>query len=202
MIWENSLAGTAGRDGLCCMWDVNSGVLILKLEEHKSPIHKMQLMLDEGNDSNPGVLVTGDADGVVCLWDLRMSHLIEKVQVSQNAVTDISVSNPTDTPHEPSPQIIVSDGEGILSVLDPRGGFQIRKQMKGHKDEVTKIIVRDNIVASCGGNGWVLVHDFLSGKCLYGLEAARQGASTCIEIAPKTLVTAGDDGNLYLFDYI
>lgn len=55
---------------------------------------------------------------------------------------------------------------------------------------------------SGGGNGWVLVHDLITGTCLYGVGTCEQVACKCIDIvAPQYLVAAGDDGKLVLFDY-
>jgi WD40 repeat protein len=198
VVWQNSFVGTAGRDGLCCIYDINTGERVSKLEDHEGPVQCVKVL----SDDRTNVIVTGGADGTVCLWDLRSSNIVGRTEVSKSGIGDIGLSNTSDTPRDPYAQIVVSAGDASLSVLDPRNGFQIARQMKDHKEEISKILVRDNLVISCGGNGWVLVHDYSTGKCLYGLETTRKGLCTCLTIADnKKLITAGDDGSLYLFGY-
>ena len=59
-----------------------------------------------------------------------------------------------------------------------------------------------DLIFSSGGNGWVLVHDSNTGKCLYGVGACEEGACNCIEVvAPKHFIAAGNDGKVIVFDY-
>ena len=51
---------------------------------------------------------------------------------------------------------------------------------------------------SGAGNGWLLVHDITSGKCLYGL-GANSAAVRCIWGGQRTVVAAGDDGNAIIY---
>jgi F-box/WD-40 domain protein 7 len=53
---------------------------------------------------------------------------------------------------------------------------------------------------SGGGDGTLLVHELLTGQCLYGLGATANGAVRCISlVGPDHLVVAGDDGNVMIY---
>jgi hypothetical protein len=61
----------------------------------------------------------------------------------------------------------------------------------------------DNLILSGGGNGWVLVHDIISGNCLYGVGACEKGMCRCVQaVTPDHFVEAGDDGNVIVFDFL
>ncbi len=212
LLWRNSLVCSGGRDGIGCLWDINTGKLIVVLEEHQAPMSCIRALTDDdGTDDRRGartptdgtnVLITGGLDGAVCVWDLRTSGLVHKIEAVRGSVNDIKITNPADTPKEPSPQIIVAGSDKSIRVLDPRGGFKVSREMKEHKDIVCTLAVCDNLVLSGGGNGWVLVHDFITGKCVYGVSATEQGCCTCLEVvAPKHFVASGDDGKVIIFDY-
>ncbi len=53
---------------------------------------------------------------------------------------------------------------------------------------------------SGGGDGTLLVHELLTGQCLYALGATANGAVRCISlVGPDRLVVAGDDGNVMIY---
>ena len=103
---------------------------------------------------------------------------------------------------DPLGKLIVAGSDKMIRVLDPKKNFQIARELQGHKDIVTCLSIVDNLVLSGGGNGWVLVHDYNSGDCLYGVGTTEKGACTCVEaIAPDYFVAGGADGKVVIFDY-
>ena len=56
------------------------------------------------------------------------------------------------------------------------------------------------LALSGAGDGMLLCHDLVAGKCVYGLGANR-GAVRCIHAAPDGLVAAGDDGNAIVYSF-
>lgn len=195
--WKNSLLCSAGSDGLVCIWDVNTGTLISVLEEHEAPISA----IDVEQDSS--VLLTGCMRGRVGVWDLRTCQLVHNIDSAMNgAINDMKVSNPEQTPSEPFPCIILAGSNKLIRTLDPRRNFQVRQSIKGHESEIYTLAVRDNLVFSGAGNGWVLVHDFLTGKCQYGVGVCDNRPCTSVEVVGNEhLVAAGADGKVVIFDF-
>ncbi len=197
LIWQNSFIGTASRDETVCIYDINSGAIISKLEDHEGPVNCIRVLDD--NDAN--LIITGGADGTVCQWDLRTSTITARTEVGTSGITDIGTSNTEDS-RGSGPMIIASTEDAKIVVIDPRKGSQISKQISDHKETISRLVVRDNLIFSSGGEGFILVHDFLKGKCLYGLETTKKNTITCLEIInSKMLAAAGTDGSVYLFDY-
>eukprot|EP00818_Percolomonas_sp_WS_P010012 CAMPEP_0117440988 /NCGR_PEP_ID=MMETSP0759-20121206/3385_1 /TAXON_ID=63605 /ORGANISM="Percolomonas cosmopolitus, Strain WS" /LENGTH=327 /DNA_ID=CAMNT_0005232793 /DNA_START=144 /DNA_END=1127 /DNA_ORIENTATION=+ len=188
---DSALVVSGGRDGLGCVWDINSAKMVSTLDEHSAPLTSMQLF----EDGSSPLIITGGMDGYVCVWDSRSSQLVEKVDVIAS-VNDIAAF---------SNGLVVGGTDKLLRVIDPRT-WSIRLQLKGHKDVVYQVKTvpdsQGDLIFSSGGNGWVLVHDSNTGKCLYGVGACENGACNCIEVVPpKHFIAAGDDGKVIIFDY-
>ncbi len=86
-----------------------------------------------------------------------------------------------------------------MHVLDIKNGFSVVHSWTDHKDCIYSLKTIGNLSLSGGGNGWLLVHNIETGKCLYGL-GANEHAVRCIEYTDTKLVTAGDDGKAIIFD--
>jgi WD40 repeat protein len=196
--WKNSLVCSGGSEGLVCIWDVNTGALVSVLEEHEAPILSINALTNQ--DTN--VLLTGCMKGKVGVWDLRTCNIVQSVDAMNGSVNDIKVSNPEETPDDPFPSVVLAGSNKLIRTLDPRKSFQVRQNIKGHAGAIYTLAVKDNLIFSGAENGWVLVHDFISGKCLYGVVVCENQPCQCVELAPDDhLVAAGADGKVVIFDY-
>lgn len=197
--WKNSLLCSGDKDGRVGIWDVNNGKLVSVLEEHESPISSIEILSHE--DVN--VLLTGCMKGKVGVWDLRTCNLVHYIDAMNGSVNDMKVTNANDTPNEPYPSIVLAGSNKLIRTLDPRKSFQIRQNIKGHEGAVYTLAIKENLIFSSAQNGWILVHDVISGKCQYGVGVCVDQPCLCVEIVGDShIVAAGADGNIIIFDYI
>mmetsp|Transcript_12701 Transcript_12701/g.19082 ORF Transcript_12701/g.19082 Transcript_12701/m.19082 type:complete len:338 (-) Transcript_12701:28-1041(-) len=182
-LWKNSLVVSGGREGLGCVWDLNSGKLVSTFDEHSAPIQCMCL------SPNEDLVMTAGMDGFVCAWDLRSSKLVKKIDVKAS-VNDIAVYDNG---------VVVGCVDNLIKTIDT-SNMEMRK-LKGHKDIVTCVRTHGDLVLSGAANGWVLVHDVNTGQCLYGVSSCDKGCQAIEIAAPKHFITAGMDGKIVVFDY-
>ena len=87
-----------------------------------------------------------------------------------------------------------------VCALEPRMGFEVVHAFGEHRDFVYSLETFGPLALSGAGDGMLLCHDLVAGKCVYGLGANR-GAVRCIHAAPDGLVAAGDDGNAIVYSF-
>ncbi|KAG2374164.1 hypothetical protein C9374_011001 [Naegleria lovaniensis] len=189
-LWNNSLICSGGRDGLVCMWDVQSGDLISVGDEHKAPVQC--LVSDESRDT----ILSGGMDGSVQIWDLRTANNIGGAEnVIRGSINDMKLANEN--------MLVVGGSDKTIRVLDPRKNYAQVISIKDHVDVITQLQVVDDLLLSCAANGWVLVSDLTNhGVCMYGVGAS-EATSSCnciLAMEPHYLCTAGDDGNVIIFN--
>lgn len=140
-------------------------------------------------------------DGQVCVWDLRTCQRLQTITSVPGSVNDIKLSRPHETPSN-STKLIVGGSDNVVRVFDPRKSFSECALLHGHRDVITAMSVAGDLVLSAAGNGWVLVHNFESGECLYGVGVCDNVMATCVEaMPPDHFVAAGADGNILFFDF-
>jgi F-box/WD-40 domain protein 7 len=178
--------------------------------------------------------LTGAQDGHVRVWDLRagdgpVANVAAHVaRGGTGAVGDICVARP-----DPSrgggggggggalgacaaqwqaggaggggePLIVTAGADKRLCVIDARGGWRIRHELRGHSDFIYSVHCTGGLALSGGGDGLLLAHDVASGEVLWGL-GANQAAVRCVATvaagARQQLVAAGDDGKALVYDF-
>ncbi|KAL9656999.1 hypothetical protein ABK040_007087 [Willaertia magna] len=200
-LWNNSLICSGGRDGLICMWDIQTGDLIAVGDEHKAPISC--IISDELNES----IITGGMDGNLNVWDLRTANRIGFVEyaIKSGSVNDMKQTNDGNF-------IIICGSDKTIKVLDARKNYEQVFCLRDHQDVISQIQLAndDELIVSCGLNGWILVHDISqNGKCLYGANGTGSISNNgnnipcnAIQVMePNYLVSAGEDGAVVIFDY-
>ncbi len=102
------------------------------------------------------------------------------------------------------PLVVTAGADKRLCVIDPRGGWRVRQELRGHADFIYNVHCVGGLVLSGGGDGLLLAHDVASGEVLWGL-GANQAAVRCIAtvVTPtrQQLVAAGDDGKALVYDF-
>jgi hypothetical protein len=100
-------------------------------------------------------------------------------------------------------------GSGSVVLLDVRASFGIVSEWSHHRNGVYSLCtVGDECVFSGDGAGNLLCHSLLDAPldqpndCLrYGVGASSTGAVRAICCLSGKVVTAGEDGNVMIFDY-
>ncbi|PRP78395.1 hypothetical protein PROFUN_14195 [Planoprotostelium fungivorum] len=186
--WSDDVVISGDRGGHACIWDLESSTCKYNLKGHGKQISALDVI----NEQN--VAVTGSLEGDIHIWDLRTGQSVFHTTMHPGgAVNGLEHSLSTQT-------LVTAGADRKIKVLDPRRSFEPVHEMNDHKDFIYSLKVGDRLVFSGGGNGWCLVHDLMTGKCLYGL-GANAHAVRCIEMTGNYLVTAGDDGNAVVYDY-
>jgi len=101
---------SCGMDRAAVLWDVASGISVLRLFGHEAKINACAFRTGDG-----AVLATGSNDGSVRLWDCRTSNKspIQVLPRLKDAVTGVLVDEGS---------ISVTTVDGALSVFDVRTG--------------------------------------------------------------------------------
>ena len=179
--------------------------------------------------AQPDVFVTGAQDGHVRVWDTRAARCAHNVPAHTSergagAVGAIRVAltggggcdggGGSGSCGDAAGRGARADGgDGIggglivtagadqrVCALEPRMGFTLVHAFGEHRDFVYSLETFGPLALSGAGDGMLLCHDLVAGKCVYGLGANR-GAVRCIHAAPDGLVAAGDDGNAIVYSF-
>ncbi|CCW61661.1 unnamed protein product [Phytomonas sp. EM1] len=99
-----------------------------------------------------------------------------------------------------TPYVATCGADKRVLVLDARQGFTPVHELRNHTNFIYSLEVFGSMVLSGAGNGWLLVHDALTGDCCYGL-GANTAAVRVIFASPTLMVAGGDDGKATVYDY-
>lgn len=205
-IWVDDVVASGDRSGMIMVWDASRGEAVASLKGHKGHITAMLALPDSpgGGPAIPGlggggasIIVTGAQDGQLRVWDLRQKLNVATLDAHPGgAVNDVSVTLGT------SPPVLVSVGaDGRLLTIDPRGGFVPLAEFPGiTEDFVYSLLVLDDLAFTGDGHGMVKCFDVRNGQKQYALNAG-QNAIRCLGATETSLVCAGDDGNVVMFDF-
>lgn len=207
--WRNSLVISCGRDGLLGIWDVNTGTMVETLKGHSQPIQCADVLSSAAEDCN--VCVSGSWDGEARVWDLRSGSCLEALSLHPqshiNSLAAIGDSSSMDAASAADDSVVTSGrsfvtagADGLLKVVDVVGGCRVRTTLSGHRDAVGTIGMWGRLAVSGAANGWILVHDTDSGKCLYGVGASRE-AVRCVKLLSTIAAIGGDDGTMMMLSF-
>lgn len=190
--WNGEQIISGDRQGQAKIWDLPNATCVSTLSTKRGQISALGHLIhnDFGNWT-----MFGDQGGVLTILDFRQGKkpVYQNVLHPSAALTSLKV-----TPD--APYVISCGADSRLLALDPRKNFDVVHEWTDHKDYVYSVETVGSLVLSGGGNGWLLVHDTKTGKCLYGLGASK-AAVRSIFAAPKQLICAGDDGKAAVYDY-
>lgn len=197
---------SGSREGEVILWDAGRGTPLLHVNNaHEGHVTSVECIEDTKHkawEECREIFLTGGQDGILQVWDFRTKGAVQTVPLHRNAlgkgaVSCIAVSY---TATGSGPIVVTAGADNTLKVTEPRKGFEVLHTLSSHRDFIYSLYVSGPLAWSGGGDGSLLVHELLTGQCLYGLGADAKGAVRGISLAgPDRLVAAGDDGNVMIY---
>ncbi|SCU67679.1 WD domain, G-beta repeat, putative [Trypanosoma equiperdum] len=191
--WCGTQLLSGDRQGTAKMWDVESGECLATMATKRGQIGSLWHTLH----TSVGLLsAIGDQGGVLTVMDFPRtgSRPIFQGELHPGGVIS-SIRSVDETPY-----LITAGADKVILTLDPRAGFAVVHNFTDHRDFIYSMETFGPLVLSGGGNGWLLVHNVLDGKCCYGL-GANGAAVREIRTTSEYLVAAGDDGKAMVYSF-
>lgn len=190
--WCGSEVLSGDRQGTAKVWDLNTSACVCTMATKRGQIGALGHLLH--NDFGL-ITLFGDQGGVLTCVDLRQGKKpIFQREVHPGGVVSGIRAIPS------TPYIVTCGADKRIVVMDPRRNFELLFEFTDHTDFIYSLETFGPLVLSGAGNGWLMVHDTIKGKCCYGL-GANEGAVREIIASPSYLVAAGDDGKAAVYTY-
>ncbi|OWZ17658.1 hypothetical protein PHMEG_0008369 [Phytophthora megakarya] len=196
---------SGGQQAVC--GDRDGGVQVIDLQTNKvlrkyANAHRGHTtsVLGSQSEESTDSCYSGGQDGAVKVWDSRQKGATFSLEIhidprSGKAGAVGFLREPTDD----SNVLITGGADGVINVLDKRQSYGVVHSFTEHMDFIYSMHVRNQLCFSGAGNGMLHVHDWKTGKLLYGL-GANQAAVRAIATPTNYLVAAGDDGSVIMYD--
>jgi WD40 repeat protein len=191
-VWNLDTVLSGDRKGVMKLWDLQRGETTLSFSTKGGQVGSLALSHDL---DFPQVACVGDQSGTVTMIDIRSGDKIGQEILHLGGV----VSSLKFTSSAGGNLLVSAGADKSIHCMDVRKGLKPIYSMKEHRDFIYSLETFGPLIISGAGNGWVLVHDSETGKCLYGL-GANQAAVRCIFSSQNHLVVAGDDGKASVYD--
>ncbi|ORC90926.1 uncharacterized protein TM35_000073500 [Trypanosoma theileri] len=192
--WCGGQVLSGDRQGTTKVWDVETGECLSTMATKRGQIGSLWHLLS----SSVGLLsAIGDQGGVLTVLDYPRTGSKPIYQDVLHPGGVVSAIRSVDE----TPYLITAGADKVILTLDPRAGFAPLHRFTDHRDFIYSLETFGPLILSGGGNGWLLVHDTMTGNCCYGL-GANTAAVREIAATPTHLVAAGDDGNAMVYDYM
>lgn len=149
MIW----AGT--ENGLLCVWDINSGMLLNTIKAHSGKITALCI------NRMINILAAGSSDGSVSLWRLDSHKLVYRLQEENSIVKSICFSADCS-------KLAIGSNKGIITIREVQTGklFKIIKAHTGPVDDMSWKIQKNNLVSVSKAERMIKTWDIETGECL------------------------------------
>ena len=197
---------SGSREGEVILWDAARATPVLNItgahDGHVTAIECLEDTKHKTWEECRECFLTGGQDGILQVWDFRTRGPVQSVALHRNAtgkgaVSSIAVSY---TATGSGPIVVTAGADNLIKVTEPRKGYEVLHTLSSHRDFIYSLYVSGPLAWSGGADGSLLVHELLTGQCLYGLGADSKGAVRCISLAgPDRLVVCGDDGNVMIY---
>lgn len=191
--WEGAMLMSGDRKGGVKFWDMNTTECIGNFES-KGQVGALGHIVSE----TMGCLsFVGDQGGAFSVFDVRRTgtNPVFREILHPGGVVALAAG----LPH--LDKIVTAGADKRMLCLDTRMDLAIVHEWTDHRDFIYSLKTFGNLVLSGGGNGWLLAHDAVSGKCCYGL-GANKAAVRSIMTSQQNIVCAGDDGTAVVYDYM
>ena len=196
--WAGPMVMSGDRRGTVKVWDLETSACAATHETKGGQIGALGHLL---HPEMGQISAVGDQKGTVTIFDFRRSGASPIFSETLHAGGVVSSIKGMPLASGGGGGLIITAGaDRNIRALDPRMNFRPVHTMSDHKDFIYSMETYGDLVVSGGGNGWLLVHDTKTGKCLYGL-GANAAAVRCIFPSSEFLVAAGDDGKAMVYDF-
>nr|CCC90995.1 conserved hypothetical protein [Trypanosoma congolense IL3000] len=191
--WCGTQVLSGDRQGTAKVWDAETGDCLSTMATKRGQIGSLWHMLH----TSVGLLsAIGDQGGVLSVMDFPRTGGKPIFQGEMHPGGVVSSIRSIDE----CPYLVTAGADKVILTLDPRAGFSPVHRFTEHRDFIYSMETFGPLVLSGAGNGWLLVHDALEGRCLYGL-GANGAAVREIRATLNNLVAAGDDGSAMVYDF-
>ncbi|KAF1781917.1 hypothetical protein PC129_g7944 [Phytophthora cactorum] len=198
LLFEGQRAVCGDRDGGVQLIDLQTSK-ILRKHANAHGGHTTSV-LGSHSEETAGCFFSGGQDGAVKVWDSRQkgAAFLLELHIDPRSGKKGAVGFLRE-PMEDANVLITAGADGVINVLDKRQLYGVVYSFTEHLDFIYSLHVRSQLCFSGAGNGMLHVHDWKTGKLLYGL-GANQAAVRAIEASTNQLVAAGDDGGVIVYD--
>ena len=184
MNWQSSLCVSAGKDGLCALWDLNSEKCVNKQKWHLGQVSNIKFHSDGKNNF---IITTGVTDGILNVVDMREMKPIFHEPVHKRAINFVGVAK--------NNLLITGAADNTLKVFDINKGFKVIGELKG-TDAVFCGDICGNVCAAGCGDGNLLAYNLDTMECAWGYGCEKKGGIKFVKFVPEKMkiLTGGDSG--------
>lgn len=179
---------SCGEDKQVKCWDLEHNKVIRHYHGHLSAVYALDLhpTLD--------ILVSSGRDSTVRVWDMRTKAQIHGLAGHTNTVADVKCQ-------APDPQIISGSHDSTIRLWDIIAG-KTRVTLTNHKKSVRSIVLhpRHFAFASASPDN-IKLWKFPDGNFLQNISGHNSIVNTLALNEENVLVSGGDNGSLFFFDW-
>ncbi|POM68304.1 Hypothetical protein PHPALM_15554 [Phytophthora palmivora] len=201
MLSDGQQAVCGDRDGGVQMIDLQANKVVRKYSNaHRGHTTSVLGSQNKDADSTGFCFFSGGQDGAVKVWDSRQKGATFSLDIHIDPRS--GKAGAVGFLREPANDrnvLITGGADGVINVLDKRQSYGVMYSFTEHLDFIYSMHVSNQLCFSGAGNGMLHVHDWKTGKLLYGL-GANQAAVRAIVTSANHLVAAGDDGSVIMYD--
>ena len=184
MNWQSSLCVSAGKDGLCALWDLNNEKCINKQKWHLGQVSNIKFHSDGKNNL---IITTGVTDGILNVVDMRDMKPIFHEPIHKRAINFVGTTETN--------LLITGAADNILKVFDINKGFKVLGELKS-TDAVFCGDICGSVCAAGCGDGNLLAYNLNTMECAWGYGCEKAGGIKCVKFVPDKMkiLTGGDTG--------
>ena len=184
MNWQSSLCVSAGKDGLCALWDLNSEKCVSKQKWHMGQVSNIKFHSDGNNNL---IITTGVTDGILNVVDMREMKPVFHEPIHKRAINFVGTTK--------NNLLITGAADNILKVFDMSKGFKVIGELKS-TDAVFCGDICGNVCAAGCGDGNLLAYNLDTMECAWGYGCEKKGGIKFVKFVPEKMkiLTGGDTG--------
>jgi len=184
MNWQSSLCVSAGKDGLCALWDLNSEKCVSKQKWHLGQVSNIKFHSDGKNNL---IITTGVTDGILNVVDMREMKPVFHEPIHKRAINFVGTTQ--------NNLLLTGAADNTIKVFDMSKGFKVIGELKS-TDAVFCGDICGNVCASGCGDGNLLCYNLDTMECAWGYGCEKKGGIKFVKFVPEKMkiLTGGDSG--------